>query len=82
MTFVVERLEERNVRTGFFEDDAFAAMRRRPASQLAALATVARLTGWRKAELVSRQWRHVDLTAGWLPLEPEETKNREGRQSR
>jgi integrase len=40
---------------------------------------VANLTGWRKSELRSRQWRHVDFTAGWLRLEPEETKNRAGR---
>jgi hypothetical protein len=64
VTFVIERLEERNVRTGFFEDDAFAAVRRRLRPELAALASVARLTGWRKAELVSRQWRHVDFAAG------------------
>jgi integrase len=73
-------LAERNVRTGFFEDDAFEAVRRRLRPELAAMATVARLTGWRKAELVSRQWRHVDFAAGWLRLEPEETKNCEGRQ--
>jgi integrase len=77
--FRVAKLEERNVRTGFFEEDAFAAVCRYLRSELAALATVAKLTGWRKSELRSRQWRHVDFTAGWLRLEPEETKNREGR---
>jgi hypothetical protein len=30
-------------------------------------------------ELVSREWRHVDFKAGWLRLEPGETKNDEGR---
>ncbi len=78
--FVVEMLEERNVRTGFFEEDAFRAVCQRLRPELAALATVARITGWRKSELVSRQWRHIDFTAGWLRLEPEETKNRDGRQ--
>ncbi len=77
--FVVERLEERNVRTGFFEEDAFRAVCQRLRPELAALATVAKLTGWRRGELVSRHWRHVDFTAGWLRLEPEETKNRDGR---
>jgi hypothetical protein len=77
--FVVERLEERNVRTGFFEDDAFAAVRSHLRPELAALASVARITGWRKSELRSRHWRHVDFAACWLRLEPEETKNREGR---
>jgi hypothetical protein len=61
------------------EDDAFAAVCRQLRPELAALASVARITGWRKSELRSRQCRHVDFTAGWLRLEPEETKNREGR---
>jgi integrase len=78
--YIVDGLEERNVRTGFFEADAFEAVRARLRPELAALATAAQITGWRKSELRSRQWRHVDLTAGWLRLEPQETKNGEGRQ--
>jgi integrase len=77
--FRIATLDERNVRTGFFEDDALAAVCAHLRPELAALATVAQLTGWRKAELCSRQWRHVDFAAGWLRLEPEETKNRDGR---
>lgn len=77
--FVVTKLTERNAREGFFEEDAFAAVCRRLRPELAALATVAKLTGWRKSELRSRQWRHVDFASGWLRLEPEETKNRDGR---
>jgi len=78
--FRVAKLEERNVRTGFFEEEQFQAVCRHLRPALAALATVAKLTGWRKSELRSREWRHVDLAAGWLRLEPDETKNREGRQ--
>jgi integrase len=78
--FRVAKLEERNVRTGFFDDTAFAAVCRLLRPELAAFITVAKLTGWRKGELCSRQWRHVDFGAGWLRLEPEETKNRDGRQ--
>jgi integrase len=78
--FVVAKLEERNVRTGFFEEDAFAAVCQHLRPELAALATVAKVTGWRRGELVSRQWRHVDFEHGWLRLEPGETKNGEGRQ--
>jgi integrase len=77
--FVVAKLKERNAREGFFDADAFDAVCQRLRSELAALATVAKLTGWRKSELRSQQWRHVDFAAGWLRLEPEETKNREGR---
>jgi integrase len=42
--------------------------------------TTAYATGWRVAsELLTRQWKHVDLHAGWLRLDPGETKNGEGR---
>jgi len=41
---------------------------------------VAYLTGWRVAsEILTRQWRHVDLDAGFMRLEPGETKNGKGR---
>jgi integrase len=43
------------------------------------LVTAGYLTGWRRGELLSRQWRHVDLKAGWLRLEVGETKNGKGR---
>jgi len=42
---------------------------------------VAYLTGWRMvSELLTRQWRHVDMGARWLRLEPGEGKTGEGRQ--
>jgi integrase len=53
--FVVEKLRERNAREGFFEDAAFRAVCRLLRPELAALATVGQLTGWRKSELRSRQ---------------------------
>jgi integrase len=41
---------------------------------------VAYLTGWRlAAEVLTRQWRHVDFGAAFLRLEPGETKNGSGR---
>src|SRR4029077_10571934 len=47
---------------------------------LKAVAEVAYVTGWRiRSELLTRQWSHVDFHAGWIRLEPGETKNREGR---
>jgi integrase len=78
--FVVEKFQERNARKGFFEAEALEAVCARLRPELAALARAAYITGRRKSELRSRQWPHVDLAAGWLRLEPEETKNREGRQ--
>jgi integrase len=77
--FIVRALEERNTRTGFFEEPHFKAVCAHLRPELAALATTAKITGWRRSELTSREWRHVDFTAGWLRLEPEETKNRDGR---
>jgi integrase len=79
VSFLATALEERNVRRGFFDNDQYIAIYKHLRPELRALAVVAFVTGWRKAELLSRQWRHVDFTAGWLRLEPEETKNRDGR---
>lgn len=79
--FAVVMLEERNTRKGFFETDAFEAVCRHLRPELDALARAACITGWRKSDLRSRQWTpHVDLQAGWLRMEPHETKNGEGRQ--
>jgi integrase len=78
--FQVQMFEERNARQGFFEAEALGAVCEHLRPELAGLARAANITGWRKSELRSRQWPHVDFTAGWLRLEPEETKNREGRQ--
>ena len=78
--FRVRMFSERNARQGFFEPDAFEAVCRHLRSELAALARAAYITGWRRGELRSRQWAHVDFDAGWLRLEAEESKNRDGRQ--
>ena len=44
------------------------------------VAKFAYITGWRvKSEVLTREWRHVDLKAGEIRLEPGTTKNREGR---
>ncbi len=78
--FRVRMFPERNARKGFFEPDAFEAVCEHLRPELAALARAAYITGWRRGELRSRQWAHVDFQAGWLRLEVEETKNRDGRQ--
>jgi integrase len=78
--FVVKTTTERNARQGFFEAREFAAVCAQLPPHLAALARAAYLTGWRKDELRSRQWRHVDFAHGVLRLDPEETKNRKGRE--
>ncbi len=70
-----------NVRKGFFEPEQFRAVLRHLPHYLRPVATVAYITGWRtKSELLTRQWRHVDFDAGWLRLDPGESKNSEGRE--
>ena len=73
-------LTERNARQGFFEEDQFRAVLSHLDDDLRPVVEVAYLTGWRvPSEILTRQRRHLDLKAGWLRLEPEETKNRRGR---
>lgn len=73
-------LEEKNVRKGFFEADQHAAVVAELPDYAQPIAEAAYYTGWRKGELLSREWRHVDFEAGWLRLDPGETKNGRGRE--
>ena len=73
------RLSEKNARKGFFERADMERLVAFLPEHLHNLARVAYFTGWRKMELLTREWRHVDFTAGWLRLDPNETKNAEGR---
>lgn len=75
----VATLSTKNVRKGFFEAYQFAPVLAELPDHLKALAEVGYLTGWRKGELLSRRWRHIDFEDGWLRLDPGETKNGEGR---
>ncbi len=76
----ITMLHVENTRKGFFEPDQYRAVLNRLPDYLKPVATMAYITGWRtKSELLSRQWRHIDLDAGWLRLDPGETKNGEGR---
>ena len=76
----IPMLAENNVRTGFFEPDQFEAVRGRLPAELRGLVTFAAITGWRMpSEILTLQWRQVDLIASLVRLEPGTTKNREGR---
>lgn len=67
-------------RKGFFELQDYRAVLNQLPEHLQPVVTTAYVTGWRVAsELLTRQWKHVDLNAGWLRLDPGETKNGEGR---
>lgn len=76
----IETLSEDNVRKGFWSEAELAKVLKHLPQELHPVILTAYITGWRKSELLSRQWRHVDFDAGWLRLEPGETKNRQGRQ--
>lgn len=75
----IPMLAENNVRTGFFERDTFEAVRAALPEDLRPIATFAYLTGWRLSEILSLQWRQVDLQVGTVRLDPGTTKNRDGR---
>jgi len=76
----IAKLAVDNARKGFFEREQFEAVLRHSPDDLKALFETAYVTGWRvHNELLTRQRYHVDLKAGWLRLEPGETKNRKGR---
>jgi integrase len=73
-------LQEAPARSGFFEAEHFAAVVAKLPADLKPLAQVAYITGWRvPSELQTRQWKNIDFKAGWMRLEPGETKNGEGR---
>lgn len=76
----VPMLEERNVRKGFFERSEFESVVSHLPDYLRPVKETTYITGWRvKSEILTRQWAHVDFKAGWLRLDPGETKNGEGR---
>jgi site-specific recombinase XerD len=73
----ISLLTEHNVRKGFFELDQFRAILKHLPAEYHALFEIAYITGWRiKSELLTRQWRHVELKGrGWLRLDPGEAKD-------
>jgi integrase len=77
---IINKLTEDNRRKGFFEEDQLAAVLEKLPEHYRPIVEVAYITGWRlKSELGTRQKHHVDLNAGWLRLDPGESKNGEGR---
>jgi len=77
---VLRKLEESAPRQGFFEADAFAAVRRRLSDDLQVAVTVSYVYGWRmQSEVLALEQRQLNLDAGTLTLDPGQTKNGEGR---
>lgn len=76
----IPMLEERNTRKGFFELETFLAVQGQLPESLKPVIEFAYITGWRIAsEVLTLEWRQVDLKGGEVRLDPETTKNRDGR---
>jgi integrase len=76
----ISMLKEAAPRSGFVDRDQLDAILLHLPEPVRVVVFVAYLTGWRIAsEVLTRQWKHVDFKAGFLRLEPGETKNGEGR---
>lgn len=77
---LVERLQERAPRSGFFEDDQYKAVQRRLPADLQVVAAIAYRFGWRaRSEILPLERRHLDLEQGTLTVDPGMTKNDDGR---
>jgi integrase len=73
-------LQEANVRTGFFEPEHVQSLLTHFPAWMEGIAEFAYITGWRTpSEILPLEWRHVDMTAGEVRLDPGSTKNGEGR---
>ena len=75
----VAMLAEENARQGFLEPADFAAVRANLPAYVSDAATFAYLTGWRKGEVRTLEWRDVDLSAGVIRLRAEHSKNKRPR---
>lgn len=76
----IPMLQERNVRTGFFDDAMIADVKAHLSPALQAVVTFAYVTGWRvQSEILPIEWRQVDRKSGEVRLDPGTTKNQAGR---
>lgn len=72
--------DPKNARQGFFEDEDFRAVLAELPEALRPVMEFCYLTGWRPInEVLPLTWDRVDFDAGMLRLEPNTTKNNEGR---
>jgi integrase len=72
-------VKETTVRKGFLTDAQYSTLRDELQGELKSLFVCGYITGIRKGELLDIRWPQVDFESGIIALEPDETKNREGR---
>jgi integrase len=75
-------VKETTVRKGFLTDKQYADLRDALLQELKSLFVCGYITGIRKGELTDIQWPQLDFESDTIALEPDETKNREGRSLR
>jgi integrase len=76
----IPMLKLSNVRTGFFEEDQFLAVRQELPEELRGIVTLAYWAGWRiVSEILPLQWSQVDRAEQIIRLEVGSTKNDAGR---
>jgi integrase len=77
---IVHKPKEAAARSGFFEPDAYAAVRAHLPADLQVAVALAYTFGWRILdEVLSLETRQLDLAAGTVRLDPGGTKNDDGR---
>ena len=75
----IPRLQEAQPRQGFFEQADYLAVRSHLPSPYQDVLDFGYLTGWRRGEILTLEWRDVDREAHLIRLRPEHSKNRTGR---
>ena len=75
----ISKLDENNVREGFFEPLDFEKIKEALPSHLKPLFVTAYFTGLRKGELQNMTWNQLDLFGRKITLPPGQTKNKEAR---
>lgn len=75
----IQSIEVRNTRSGFFESEQFREVLKHLPGYLKPLVRFAYLTGWRRNEMLTLEWRQVDFKSQTIRLEAGTTKNDEAR---